>query len=316
MKLVGTILTLGLITTPAAYGQDAEAPAEHKAETILFKGKLVSVFFSVPDAGSPREGYVANLEYLVVEEYTNSWLEPGLVVRLQSKHIVDLETMTHKTYNETVRSVVPQSTDFGTSALVDSHMNEDYVMQIESVHAFDEDQERQFKVRAETANMHRVETETLVRLKSLRSEVRSIRKSIDAVEGVQRLNDDDSAFAKVIADLSPFLVARIDNVFKEITAYEGTDQDAIQLIMLKDKVETQISRAKTLMALTAQLEQDWFVSPKQLAKEWQVTPGYAVDQCERAGIPGYFLGDKNGNVRYRRKHVDAYLESRKVIKGN
>jgi len=56
-----------------------------------------------------------------------------------------------------------------------------------------------------------------------------------------------------------------------------------------------------------------YVSPSQLADRWQVSRSSVDRIARRAGFRALFLGEgKNSTVRYSRKEVLAYEESRRI----
>jgi hypothetical protein len=62
------------------------------------------------------------------------------------------------------------------------------------------------------------------------------------------------------------------------------------------------------------LEESAYVSPKELARRWQCSRSSVDRIARRAGFSRLCLGEgANGMVRYLRKEVEAYEESRRVV---
>ena len=56
-----------------------------------------------------------------------------------------------------------------------------------------------------------------------------------------------------------------------------------------------------------------YLSPKDLAERWRCSRPTVGRIAERAGFSRFYLGEgRNGVVRYLRKEVEAYEESRRV----
>ena len=56
-----------------------------------------------------------------------------------------------------------------------------------------------------------------------------------------------------------------------------------------------------------------YLSPKDLADRWRCSRPTVSRIAERAGLSRFFLGEgRNGVVRYLRKEVEAYEESRRI----
>lgn len=67
------------------------------------------------------------------------------------------------------------------------------------------------------------------------------------------------------------------------------------------------------MSLSKLTDQSPYCSPKELAKRWQCSRSSVDRIAQRAGMTRLCLGDgPNGMVRYIRKEVEAYEQSRRV----
>ena len=60
-------------------------------------------------------------------------------------------------------------------------------------------------------------------------------------------------------------------------------------------------------------EQTPYLSPRELAARWRCSRSSVDRIARRIGLSRVFLGDgKNGIVRYLRKEVEAYEETRRI----
>ena len=56
-----------------------------------------------------------------------------------------------------------------------------------------------------------------------------------------------------------------------------------------------------------------YLSPKDLADRWRCSRPTVSRIAERAGLSRFFLGEgRNGAIRYLRKEIEAYEESRRI----